>query len=137
MRPGTPKAGSMDQRKKSFLEIYRQYGNITTAAEMAGLHRSTHYLWLKDDPEYAAAFDQATEEASERLEQEAWRRAVKGVEKPVYQGGKRVGTIQEYSDTLLIFLLKGAKPSKYKERVSQEVSGSLNIAAKLEDYFKS
>jgi hypothetical protein len=25
----------------------------------------------------------------------------------VYQGGKKVGVVQEYSDTLLIFLLKG------------------------------
>ena len=58
------------------------------------------------------------------LEDEAIRRAKDGVrEKPVYQGGKLVGHVQEYSDTLLIFLLKGARPEKYRDRVQQELSG--------------
>lgn len=52
---------------------------------------------------------------ADRLEREAMRRAHEGVRKPVYQGGKRVGFIQEYCDTLLIFLLKGLRPEKYRE----------------------
>ncbi|MBX6773030.1 MAG: hypothetical protein IRY83_14975 [Chloroflexi bacterium] len=55
------------------------------------------------------------------LEAEAWRRAVDGVERPVYQNGQRVGAVREYSDTLLIFLLKGGRPQKYRERY--ELSG--------------
>ena len=51
------------------------------------------------------------------LEDEAVRRAKEGVEEPVYQGGKLVGHVQKYSDTLLIFLLKGAKPQKYGDKV--------------------
>jgi hypothetical protein len=35
-----------------------------------------------------------------------------------------VGVVQEYSDTLLIFLLKGARPQKYRDNVRQEVTGS-------------
>jgi hypothetical protein len=31
--------------------------------------------------------------------------------------------VREYSDTLLIFLLKGARPQKYRDNVRQEVSG--------------
>ena len=30
--------------------------------------------------------------------------------------GQAGGTVREYSDTLLIFLLKGMKPEKYRER---------------------
>ena len=52
------------------------------------------------------------------LEDEAKRRAYEGVKKPVYQGGKRVGYVQEYSDTLLIFLLKGTNKAKYGDRTT-------------------
>ena len=60
---------------------------------------------------------------ADMLEDEAVRRAKDGVERPVYQGGKLVGHVQEYSDTLLIFLLKGARPEKYRDRVQRELSG--------------
>jgi hypothetical protein len=52
------------------------------------------------------------------LEDEALRRAVEGVEEPVYQGGKQVGVIRKYSDALLMFLLKAARPEKYRENYS-------------------
>ena len=41
------------------------------------------------------------------LEAEARRRAVEGVRKPVFYQGVICGWVGEYSDTLLIFLLKG------------------------------
>ncbi len=62
------------------------------------------------------------------LEDEAVRRAKDGVEEPVYQGGKLVGHVQKYSDTLLIFLLKGAKPEKFRERSQHEFSGEDGIS---------
>ena len=39
----------------------------------------------------------------------------------MYYKGEVVGTIRKYSDTLLIFLLKGALPEVYRERY--EISG--------------
>lgn len=47
------------------------------------------------------------------------RRAYHGVEKPVTVAGKRE-IIREYSDTLLIFLLKGARSNKYRDNVRQK-----------------
>ena len=78
---------------------------------------------LKEDPEFKTAYEAAGEEAVQVLEDEAIRRAYEGVERPVSQGGKKVGVVQEYSDTLLIFLLKGARPNKYRDNVRQEVTG--------------
>lgn len=110
-------------KKRAFLAAYAECGNVTQAAEIAGIERSRHYQWKCEDPDYAEAFAAAEEQAADRLEQEARRRAVEGVEKPVFQGGKQVGVVREYSDTLLIFLLKGALPEKYKERWSGELGG--------------
>lgn len=109
-------------RKNAFLAAFRECGIITKAAEIAEINRTTHYDWLKNDPEYTERFRDAEEQAAERLEQEARRRAVEGVEKPVFYQGQVCGTVTEYSDNLLMFLLKGIKPEKYKDRVSNEVN---------------
>ena len=109
-------------KKEAFLTALGECGIITLAAKVAGIARSTHYAWLKEDPSYPALFIAATEQAADRLEEEARRRAVEGVKKDVYYQGKPCGVVTEYSDTLLIFLLKGAMPEKYKDRISTEVS---------------
>lgn len=109
-------------KKRAFLAAYSECGTITRAAEIAGIERKTHYDWLKADAVYAKACDAAYEQAAERLEEEARRRAVEGVQKPVFYKGEKCGVVQEYSDTLLIFLLKGAKPDKYAERTHTVVA---------------
>src|SRR5262249_21583923 len=52
----------------------------------------------------------------EVLEAELRRRAVEGWLEPVYYRGKKVGDVRKFSDTCLIFALKGEKPEKYRER---------------------
>ena len=93
------------------------------ACEAAEVGRSSHYRWL-DDPEYREAFDLAKEDAADILEAEAKRRAVEGVEEPAgWYKGEAGGVVRKYSDTLLIFLLKGLRPEVYRERM--EVRGFL------------
>jgi len=126
-------------KKEAFLTALSECGMITLAAEIAGIARSTHYRWLEEDPDYPALFIAATEQAGERLEQEARRRAVEGVKEDVYYQGKPCGVVTKYSDTLLIFLMKGAMPEKYKERISSEVNviqpspGGVNTLKQLKE----
>jgi hypothetical protein len=116
-----------DTQKGLFLEALAQTGNVTLAAEHAGVNRTTPYGWRDNSDSFAAKWYEAIHEAGDRLEAEARRRAVEGTQKPVYQGGKLVGHVQEYSDTLLIFLMKGANPEKYREvrEVRQKIEGSV------------
>ena len=108
-------------KKKGFLKAFAELGVVTRAAIAASINRSTHYGWLKGDEEYAEAFEHAKEDAADSLEAEAWRRAVEGVEEPVgWFRGVPGGTVRRYSDTLLIFLLKGARPQKYRESAKQD-----------------
>jgi hypothetical protein len=111
-------------KKRAFLAAVARTGNVTISAEIADVARSAHYQWLEADPVYAAAFEDAMEQAAQRLEAEARRRAEEGVEEPVFYKGKKCGVIRKYSDTLLIFLMKGAMPDKYKERTSTELTGA-------------
>ncbi|HEX9236082.1 MAG TPA: hypothetical protein VF972_07370 [Actinomycetota bacterium] len=100
-----------------FLKMYVETASIATAAEAAGIDRRTHYRWLRQDDAYRTAAEEAREFAADLLEAEARRRAVDGVEEPVIYQGKDTGIrIRRYSDTLLIFLLKGARPEVYRDR---------------------
>lgn len=108
-------------KKTAFLAAFAQCATVSSAAEAARVHRNQHYRWLQD-PEYQQAFEQARETAVDALEAEAVRRAVHGRNEPVYYQGKVVGTVQRYSDILLIFLLKGAMPAKYRDR--HEITGA-------------
>lgn len=131
----------MTPKQLAFLAAYALTGNISRAAQSAQIDRTNHYDWL-GDPAYAQRFEEAKREAAELLEAEARRRAVEGIEEPViYQGelcpevatdpetgerrltGKPL-TVRKYSDTLLIFLLKGAMPDKYRENAKVEHSGA-------------
>lgn len=108
-----------DKKKNKFLNLYVSFGTIGKAAEKAGIARQTHYDWLNSDDSYKVAFEKAREMTGDILEDEAMRRAM-GYEEPVFYKGKKVGTRIVYSDFLMKFLLQGAKPDKYKERVQQE-----------------
>ncbi len=114
-------------KKRAFLSAYAGCMTVTHAAEAAKITRRTHYKWLEKDSEYATAFGQAKEEASDHLESEARRRAVDGVEEKIYHKGEVVGTKLNYSDTLLIFLLKGVLPHKYRDRVDMAHTGTVTL----------
>ena len=119
-------------KRAAFLVAYSEKGVIAYAAEAAKVNRRSHYRWLQD-PVYAEAFAQAEEVAGETLIAEARRRAVQGVAEPVYYLGKVVGSIQKYSDNLLMFLIKGHYPETYRENHHHEHTGSIDIVARIRE----
>lgn len=96
-----------------FLNELAATGNVFRSAKKARKPRSEVYKARDADPGFAAAWGEALAVAVEVMEAEAHRRAFSGTLKPVFQGGKRVGAVREYSDTLAIFLLKAHSP-KYR-----------------------
>lgn len=105
-----------------FLADLRDRGNVTLAAKVAGYARSSLYERIKEDPSFAQAVDDARAEYQSRLELEADRRAVEGVEKPVFYQGEVCGHVREYSDNLLMFRLKRLDPG-YRDRVEHMGEG--------------
>lgn len=83
--------------------------------------RSALYDWRNDDDDFRRAWDEVVEASTEALEQEVYRRAHDGCEKPVFYQGQQCGSILEYSDTLAMFILKARRPEKYRERT--EITG--------------
>ncbi len=99
----------------SFFAALSKAPNITQACEIAGIAPSYVYQERKKNPEFAEKFELAMSLGIQACEDEAMRRAFKGVEKGVYYQGKQVGVEYEPSDRLAEFMLKAHKPEKYRE----------------------
>lgn len=100
------------KKRRIFLDILAETGQVTKAAESAGYTTPAflHRLRREDD-EFAEAWDDAVQAATYALEDEAIRRGRDGVLKPVYFKGAVVDYELVYSDTLLMFVLKKLNPN--------------------------
>ncbi len=111
-------------RKETMLKyIVETGGQITEAAKLAGMDRGNHYYWMKTDPKYKEIYEmEAKEQAADVLEGEVIRRGFKGVDEPVFYQGKQVTTVKRYSDNLLMFMLKGLRPHKFRDNYNPAMS---------------
>lgn len=106
-----------------FLESLMTTCNVTASARAAGVGRVTVYDHRRRHSDFAKAWDEAKAIGADTLEDEAVRRARDGWLEPVFFRGEATGEVRKFSDTLLIFLLKGAKPDKYRERFEHTGAG--------------
>lgn len=109
-------------QKRAFLAAYAEIGNVTRAAALAGISREAHYDWKAEDEDYARAFERAKLLAGDALVDEMRRRGVDGVDEPKFFMGRVCGHVKKYSDTLLLALVKVAKP-EFRDHGRLEVSG--------------
>lgn len=115
-KPVTFRRDKTKSLQEKFLAVFNATANVSTACEQSGITRQAHYRWMHEDAEYREKFDEAFKSVASILEEEAVRRAVQGTRRDVFYQGAKCGEELVYSDTLLIFLLKGMKPSTYRER---------------------
>jgi hypothetical protein len=102
-------------QKRAFLRAFAETGRTTTAAEIAKVHRDSHYYWLRSDENYAAAFEQARQMAGDKAEDEIYRRGIEGFDHPVIYEGEITTTYKAYSDNLAMFFMKGLRPERYRD----------------------
>jgi len=124
------------ERRRIFLRSFASRGIVLEGCRAAGVSRSTVEKWRENSEWFDELYRIAIEEAADRIEAEAFRRAVDGYDEPViYQGmvtsvidpetgEQRMLTVRKYSDTLMQTMLKGARPEKYRDNHKVEVSGT-------------
>lgn len=129
-RPNLPRP--MDQaRKEKFLSCLAEHGIIGEAAKQASLHShhgclQSFYRERERDPLFAQAWQDAIEQARFTIEKELHRRAVEGVDEPVYWQGKEVGQVRKYSDQLLLAMMRKLDP-EYRPAARVEHGGTVNV----------
>jgi hypothetical protein len=122
------------RQRTIFIEVFSAAASVTLAAKAAGINRSHVYDLRNSDDVFAARWEEAEQIAADRLESEAWRRAVEGTSEPLVSAGKLVRgddgqpmTITRYSDNLLLALLRAHRPEKFRERTTHEHTGSFPL----------
>ena len=100
------------QKKSMILALKKSLGIVTTAAKEVGISRMTHYIWLKNDPEYLKEVEDVSDIALDFAESKLFESIDKG------------------SDTATIFFLKTrGKKRGYVER--QEITGAEGESLKI------
>lgn len=125
---GSPLTEQQLQWIDPFLEAIAEGMTIKDASARARVHPTVAHKRRKTDAEFRRKWNEAADISTRLLEQEAQRRAHKGVEEPVFYKGEQVGTVQKYSDTLLIFLLKARKPEVYRDNAGASPDTVVNIS---------
>lgn len=95
------------QKKAQFLEALHTGISLAGAARSVGVSHGTIYDLKAKDREFAAAIDDAREAGSDRMEDALLN----------------IG-VTDKNVTALIFLLKGRRPTMYRERQQMDVTNS-------------
>ncbi len=101
--------GWSEGRQRAFIFALSRCGSVARAARAVGMSPRSAYLLL-DAPgadSFAEAWDEAIDEAIERVRADALQRALGGAFVPVYRRGKVVRVEHRQCDALAIALLKG------------------------------
>lgn len=100
---------ALTKNQKKFIKALElQHGNVTNAAKSAKLDRTSHYGWVKSNPEYAEAVKDVTETAIDYVEDKLFQ------------------LIDDLTPSAIYFFLKcRAKHRGYVER--QEIDASVDV----------
>ncbi len=99
--------------------LEKTLGIVTPAAEKCGISRSSHYDWLRNDPNYRDAVESLNEVVLDFAEQNMIKR------------------INEGSDQLIKFLLQTrGKERGYVKRQEHDHSGNMSIEWKEERVYE-
>lgn len=115
-----------------FFAELAKHGLVATAARTAEIDRSNAYKLRDADPEFAERWLEALELYADGLEEAAHRRAVEGIPKGVWHQGQQVGEELQYSDSLLLAMIKAKRKREYGDASKIELTGADGGALKVE-----
>lgn len=113
------------------LRLKRPPMSVRAACDQLKIARHTVKNWRQVDPQFLQAYEDALEDSTDVLEDEAARRAM-GVEEDVFgrdEDGEEtvIGKKTRYSDDLLKFLLAGRRQALYRPNAQVAVQTNIQI----------
>lgn len=103
--------------QRKFIEVLADTGLVASACEAVDMSEQSAFR-LRRAPggeSFARAWEAATAAAATRLIDVAFSRAIEGVDIPVFdRDGCRVGSKRQYSDRLMMFLLRAYRPDRFR-----------------------
>ena len=133
-----PARKSTVAKLRRFILAYTETGLVHKSCKIAGIGKMSHYRRLRNDAGYQRAFEEAQEQVGQELEdlavervREGNRRLVLYQGEPVFFNGEPLYEI-EYDAHLHHVLLRRFRPLLYRDRSEVAVSGTINIAERLQ-----
>ena len=135
-----------------FADLVAEGHDVNSACAKMGLGASTVRAALNPNsksycPSFVALYSEAKQEFGEKLQVEAFRRAVTGNKRDIYFQGVVVGQETVYSDSLLLAMLKAYNPAFTERSIVQNINGNVDLnelaemsaeqREKLEDLLRS
>lgn len=102
-------------KPKMIEALKKSYGNVSSSADAVGINPTTHYTWVKEDPEYRAEVEAIKERAIDHVESKLMER------------------IDEGDTTATLFYLKTqGRKRGYVETERKEINGKMDIDANVD-----
>ncbi|WP_374944480.1 hypothetical protein [Sphingomonas sp.] len=122
--PRRPRAdGWTPDVQRAFIEALADTGLVSAACEAVDMSVASAYRLRRaaGSGGFRSAWDDATAHAAARLTDVAFTRAIEGTDIPVFdRDGCRIGAKRQYSDRLLMFLLRAYRPEVFRH-ANQEI----------------
>lgn len=132
-----------DDARAIILQTLSMGSSVGLASEKAGISRFAYYKWCNQDKEFAAEVKAAIDRGSDRFEDAARGRAIDGVDKALVSGGEIIGYEKNYSDGLMMFMLKARRPETYRDNATIDLNQNVSfvgaaerLASRLTEIFK-
>jgi hypothetical protein len=104
------------REKRKFLQALAEGWSVRRASQQANLAFQRFYELRASDERFAEAWAEAYEQGTQRLEDEATRRAVEGYDEETRDAdGKVIRSVRRFDSALLQQQLKARRPSVYRE----------------------
>jgi hypothetical protein len=132
--------GSWTQKKRE--EMLAELAvtlNIAASCRKVGMSERGFQRLRKRDAAFRAQFSQVILEAYERMELKYLERGTHGTKRPVFQGGRKVGTIVEFPDKVTMALLRVHRETATRAREADRARAEelalakIRLAEKLSD----
>ena len=137
-RGSRPSEAERKEAQETFLKSFVANGNVRDGCLAAGIDRTAVHYWSEHDAEFSIRYNLAKEDINDAIRAEILRRSMIGEErfitsmgKVVYHEGQPL-TIQEKSDTLLMFQAKARMPTEYRDNHKIEHTGAIDITGAKE-----
>ncbi|HNQ98351.1 MAG TPA: hypothetical protein PKN52_00045 [Trueperaceae bacterium] len=116
-----------DRAKNIFLEKYAECGLMYVSARAAGVTPPTVTSHVENDPDFAAAFQDAKDAYRDRVMAHAYKLSIEGVEEPIIGGKDKdevVAYKKVYATNILAMEMRRVNPD-YKDRADVNLSGNV------------
>jgi hypothetical protein len=126
--------GWTPERQVRFIQELAETGDVSAACRNVGMSRTSAYgLFNRPDAQsFRQAWEIAMTQATRRLADTLFARALHGTTQPVFHGGEQVGERRVFNDRTAMSLLRTLAPERFgKWRETTPISGPPDRGAQL------